>query len=146
MAPASIGCPAVAAVGALGCTFFDQLMHRAVDVDGEWAIELDITDDLRGPAGSLHGGLVAMIVDVAGASTLARSTGRPVATASASIQYLSAGRIGPRRGTGKVLRTSDTLGVVEVQVVDVGKDERLVAVAHVTLKLLPGDTYVRQIS
>jgi len=136
----------VAAAGALGCTFFDQLAHRTVDVDGEWAVEFDITDDLRGPAGSLHGGLVAMIVDVAGASTLARATSRPVATASTSIQYLSAGRIGPLRATGKVLRASDTLGVVEVQVVDVGKDERLVAVAHVTLKLLAGDEYVRQTS
>jgi uncharacterized protein (TIGR00369 family) len=136
----------VAAAGALGCTFLDQLAPRTLVVDGEWAVELDITDDLRGPAGSLHGGLVAVIVDVAGASTLAREVDRPVATASTSIQYLSAARIGPLRATGKVLRASDTLGVVEVQVVDVGKDERLVAVAHVTLKLLAGDSYVRQIS
>ena len=131
---------------ALGCTFLGQIEHRTVDVDGEWAVEFDITDDLRGPAGSVHGGLVSMIVDVAGASCLAREVGRPVATASTSIQYLSAGRIGPVRATGNVLRATDTLGVVEVRVVDVGKDERLMAVAHVTLKLLAGDAYVRQTS
>jgi uncharacterized protein (TIGR00369 family) len=129
---------------ALGCVFFDQLEHRRLDVDGESVVEFDVTDDLRGPAGSVHGGLVAMIVDVAGASCLVRKIGRPVATASASIQYLSAGRIGPIRATATVLRATDTLGVVEVRVVDVGKDLRLMAVAHVTLKLLAGDVYVRQ--
>jgi uncharacterized protein (TIGR00369 family) len=129
---------------ALGCDFFDHLEHRSVEVDGEWAIELDITDDLRGPAGSVHGGLVAMIVDVAGASCLARESGRPVATASTSIQYLSAGRVGPVRASATVLRATDTLGVVDVRVVDVGKDERLMAVAHVTLKLLAGESYVRR--
>ncbi len=129
---------------ALGCAFFDQLEHRRLEVDGEPAVEFDVTDDLRGPAGSLHGGLVATIVDVAGASCLFRQTGRPVATASTSIQYLSAGRVGPIRATATVLRATDTLGVVEVRVVDVGKDERLMAVAHVTLKLLAGEGYVRQ--
>jgi uncharacterized protein (TIGR00369 family) len=130
----------------LGCAFLDQLAHRTAAPDDEWSVELEITDDLRGPAGSLHGGLVAVLVDVAGASILARAVGRPVATASTSIQYLSAGRIGPLRASGSVLRASDTLGVVEVRIVDVGKDERLVAVAHVTLKLLAGDAYVRQTS
>ena len=67
-----------------------------------------------------------------------------MATASTSIQYLSAGRVGPIRATATLLRATDTLGVVEVRVVDVGKDERLMAVAHVTLKLLAGDGYVRQ--
>jgi uncharacterized protein (TIGR00369 family) len=131
---------------ALGCAFLDRLVHRTVVRDDEWGIELEITDDVRGPAGSVHGGLVAVLVDVVGASTLARAVGRPVATASTSIQYLSAGRVGPLRATGSVLRASDTLGVVEVRIVDVGKDDRLVAAAHVTLKLLAGDAYVRQTS
>ena len=133
-------------MNALGCTFLDQMPHRTVEVDGEWAVEFDVTDSIRGPAGSVHGGLVSMIVDVAGASCLARVVGRPVATASTSIQYLSAGRVGPVRATGNVLRATDTLGVVEVRVVDVGKDSRLMAVAHVTLKLLAGEAYVRQTS
>ncbi len=127
----------------LGCAFFDRLVHRHVDVDEGACIEIDVTDDLRGPAGSVHGGIVAMIVDVAGASCITRATSRPVATASASIEYLSAGRIGPIRATATVLRASDTLGVADVRVIDVGKDSRLMAAAHVTCRLLPGESFVR---
>jgi uncharacterized protein (TIGR00369 family) len=128
----------------LGSVFFDQIDHRRFEVDGEMAIEIEVTDDHRGPAGSVHGGLVAMIIDVAGASALARGSERPVATAATSIQYLSAGRVGPVRAVGTVLRASDTLGFVEVRVYDMGKDERLMAVGNLTLKFLSGEAYVRQ--
>jgi uncharacterized protein (TIGR00369 family) len=131
-------------VFALGCEFLDQLSHRHVDVDGEFGVEIDVTDDMRGPAGSVHGGLVSMLVDVAAASSVARATGRPVATASTSIQYLAAGRVGPLRATGTLLRASEALGVVDVKVVDMGRDERLLAAAHVTLRFLSGEGYVRQ--
>jgi uncharacterized protein (TIGR00369 family) len=131
---------------ALGCEFFDQLPHRHVDIDGAAAVEIEITDDLRGPAGSVHGGLVAMLVDVAGASALTRVTGRPVATASTSVQYLSAGRVGPMRAVATVLRASETLGVAEVRVIDVGKESRLVAAAHVTCRFLPGEDFTRRTS
>ena len=128
----------------LGCEFFDRLSYRHVEVDGDQAVELDVGDELRGPAGSLHGGLVAMLVDVAAASCLTRATGRPVATSSTSIQYLAAGRVGPVRASAVVLRTSDTLGVAEVRVVDVGRDSRLMAAAHVTCRFLPGEAFIRQ--
>lgn len=128
----------------LGCAFFDQLPHRPVDVDDGFAVEIDVTDDMRGPAGSVHGGLVSMLVDVAAAAAISRATLRPVATASTSIQYLAAGRVGPLRATGTVLRSSDALGVVDVKVVDVGREDRLVAAAHVTLRFLSGEGYVRQ--
>jgi len=131
---------------ALGCGFFDQLAHRHVEVDGASAVEIDVADDVRGPSGSVHGGLIAMLVDVAGATAITRATGRPVATASTTIQYLSAGRVGPIRATATVLRASDTLGVADVQVVDVGKDSRLMAAAHVTCRLLPGDGFTRSTS
>jgi uncharacterized protein (TIGR00369 family) len=130
----------------LGCAFFDQLAHRRFEVDGAPAVEIDITDDLRGPAGSLHGGLVAMLVDVAGATCLTAASQRLVATSSASIQYLAAGRVGPVRATARALRVSDTLGVADVQVVDVGKDNRLMAAAHVTCRFLPGDAFVHTTS
>lgn len=128
----------------LGCAFFDQLPHSPVDVDDGFAVEIDVTDDMRGPAGSVHGGLVSMLVDVAAAAAISRATLRPVATASTSIQYLAAGRVGPLRATGTVLRSSDALGVVDVKVVDVGREDRLVAAAHVTLRFLSGEGYVRQ--
>jgi uncharacterized protein (TIGR00369 family) len=130
----------------LGCEFFNGLEYRRFELDGELVVEIDITDDLRGPAGSVHGGLVTMLVDVAGATCLTRASGRPVATASTSIQYLSAGRVGPMRAIPKLLRASDALGVADVQVVDVGKDSRLMAVAHVTCRFFDADAFVRNVS
>ena len=130
----------------LGCEFFDSLSSRRFELDGELVVEIDITDDLRGPAGSVHGGLVAMLVDVAGATCLTRASGKPVATASTSIQYLSAGRVGPVRAVPTLLRASDTLGVAEVRVIDAGKDKRLMAAAHVTCRFLDGDAFVRNVS
>jgi uncharacterized protein (TIGR00369 family) len=134
--------PPVDDFGQLGSAFFSNgLSHRRVDVDGGHGVEIDLSDDLRGPAGSLHGGLVAMLIDVAGASSIAAESGRLVATSSTTIQYLAAGRVGPIRALGRPLRWSDTLGVAEVRVNDVGKDDRLMAVAHVTCVFLDGSSF-----
>jgi uncharacterized protein (TIGR00369 family) len=128
----------------LGCAFFDQLDFDYVETEqeGASAVELRLTDDLRGPGGSLHGGLVAMLVDVAGAYCLAATSGRLVATAGASIEYLAAGRVGPIRASAMPLRISDTRGVAEVRVIDVGRDGRLMASAFVTVSFLAGDAFV----
>jgi uncharacterized protein (TIGR00369 family) len=128
----------------LGCALLDALPHSHVLEDGAHVVELDMRDDLRGPTGSLHGGLVAMLVDCAGASALA-SAGerRPVATSHASIDYLAAARIGPIRAVARALRTSESQGVAEVRVFDVGKDNRLVAAALVTASYLDGQRFVR---
>jgi uncharacterized protein (TIGR00369 family) len=128
----------------LGCEFFEALSYRHLMLDDGFVVELDVTDDLKGPAGSVHGGLVATLVDIAAASTAARVTKRPVATLTTSIQYQAAGRAGPLRATGTMLRASDTLAVVDVKVVDMGRDDRLLSVAHVTLRFLSGEGYVRQ--
>jgi uncharacterized protein (TIGR00369 family) len=131
-----------ARTGALGCAFLDRIASRRLTVDGAVAVEIDLTDDLRGPGGSMHGGLVSMLVDVAGASCLAAASGRPLATSSIEVQYLASGRVGPVRATGEVLRVGDTLGVAEVRVTDVGREGRLMAVAHIVCTYLSGDDYI----
>jgi uncharacterized protein (TIGR00369 family) len=125
---------------ALGCQLFDTLPHRHL-VEGEAVIvELDITDDMRGPAGTVHGGLVATLVDCAGASAVAHTSGRLVATSSVALNYLSGGRIGPLRARAQTLRVGQHHGVAEVHVHDVGKD-RLIASALITLSFLAGESY-----
>jgi uncharacterized protein (TIGR00369 family) len=130
----------------LGCQFLDGLPYRRIVVDGAPAVELDLTDELRGPGGSIHGGLISMLVDVAGATSLAAASARPLATSSIEVQYLASGRVGPIRATGEVLRIGDTVAVAEVRVVDVGRDDRLMAVAHVVCTFLAGDGYVPKTS
>ena len=73
------------------------------DGSGAVAIEMDIRDDLRGPAGSLEGGVVSTLADVAGASAIGFSVGM-VATEHLAISFLAPGREGPIRAIGTPLR------------------------------------------
>ena len=101
------------------------------------AIELDIRPDLCGPAGSLEGGVVSTLADVAGASCAAMNlTSQLVATQDMSISFLAPGRVGPIRATAEPLRVGRTNAVVEVRVIDTGKDDRLIAVALLTATVL----------
>jgi uncharacterized protein (TIGR00369 family) len=104
--------------------------------DDQVAVELDMRDDLRGPAGSLEGGVVSTIVDVAGASTAAMAVNGLVATQHISVSLLAPGRDGPIRATGTPLRVGTTDAVVEVRVIDRGRDDRLMAVGLVTVKVI----------
>ena len=100
-------------------------------------VELDLRPELCGPAGSLEGGIVSTLVDVAGASACAMALGSPlVATEHLSVSLLAPGRVGPIAATGVVLRHGRRDAVADVRVLDRGRDDRLVAVAQVTVRLL----------
>lgn len=130
----------------LGCPMLDELPHR-FRLDGEQvSVELDVTDKMRGPSGAVHGGLVASLIDCAGAAAVARASQRPVATASASISYLAAGRMGPLLASASTIRVGSHHGVAEVRVTDAGKDDRPVASALVTLSFLSGVGFTRRAS
>ncbi len=128
----------------LGCPLLDRLSHRHSTDGDHQVVELDISDDLRGPGGSVHGGLLASLIDCAGASAVKHASGRLPATSNLSISYLAAGRIGPLRAVAKPLRIGKHHGVAEVHVHDVGKDQRLVATAFVTLNFLDGTDFSRK--
>ena len=124
---------------AVGTPFQQSLGLRWAMADAETgaiAVEMDVRDDLRGPAGSVEGGVVSTLADVAGASAAAIAVGSLVATEHLSISFLAPGREGPIRATGVPLRVGRQDAVAEVRVVDVGRDERLIAVALVTVRVL----------
>ncbi|MHB8680999.1 MAG: PaaI family thioesterase [Acidimicrobiales bacterium] len=101
------------------------------------AVEMDIHPGVQGPAGSLEGGVVGTLVDVAGASTAAMALGATlVATEHISVSFVAPGRVGPVRATGEVVRSGRRDAVSEVRVVDRGQEDRLMAVALVTVRRL----------
>lgn len=100
------------------------------------AVQMQLRENLCGPAGSLEGGVVSTLIDVAGASCAARALGSLVATQDMSISFLAPGRVGPIRATGTPLRVSSDHVVAEVKVIDLGNDDRLIAVALLTAKAL----------
>src|SRR5437868_11229607 len=122
----------------MGTPFQQSLGLRwlAGDELGQVAVELELRDDLKGPAGSLEGGVVSTIADVAGASAGAQATNGLVATQHMAISFLAPGRDGPVRATGTPLRVGKSDAVAEVRITDRGRDDRLMAVALVTVKVI----------
>jgi uncharacterized protein (TIGR00369 family) len=125
----------------MGCAYFNQLSYRYVDGEADATVEIDITDDLRGPTGAVHAGITTLLADVAGSMAIATRTQRVGATASVSVHCLAAARVGPLRATATMLRASKNTALAEVRIVDAGNGDKLVAAAHVTGGLLTGDAY-----
>ena len=63
-----------------------------------------------------------------------------VTTEHIAISFLAPGRVGPVKATATPLRIGKHDGVAEVRVVDTGKDNRLMAVATVTVRVLGGSS------
>lgn len=106
------------------------------DDSGNAICEVDLRPDLVNNAGMLQGGIVATIIDCAGGIAASRATNSmKTFTADMNIHFLSAGRVGPVRAVGSVLRQGRTSVVTEVRVYDVGADDRLMSVATVTFQL-----------
>lgn len=104
---------------------------------GSVALEMDIRDDMRGPAGSLEDRLVSSLAEVAGISAIGFKVG-PVATEHLGVSFLAPGWVGPIRATASAQRVGKQDGIAEVQVIDTGKDDQLMAVATVTAQILDG--------
>lgn len=113
------------------------MSHKSFDDGGIHIVELEISDEMRGPGGAVHGGLVASLVDRAGAYAIARDSQRPVATSNVALSYLASASGGPLRATATTLRVGRRQGVAEVKVYDQGREGRLVATAVITLSYLP---------
>ena len=109
------------------------------DGNGNGVCEVDLRPDLVNNAGMLQGGIVATIIDCAGGIAASRATGSmKTFTADMNIHFLAAGRVGPVRAVGSVLRQGRTSVVSEVRVYDVGADNRLMSVATLTFQLPSG--------
>jgi uncharacterized protein (TIGR00369 family) len=101
-------------------------------------LEMPVTEAVINTAGSLQGGLIATLVDIA-AGRLAiavRTDGLAVTTATLTLNYVAPITIGPARAHARVLRSGRRQSVVEVKVHDTGRAE-LCAAALVTFAVVP---------
>lgn len=95
-------------------------------------VQIEARDDLKGPAGSVEGGVIATLLDYAGATAAARAMDGLVATQSLSICYLHPVKAGPAVAVGTPLRVGKREAVIDVKVYDQGRDNRLCATALLT--------------
>ena len=103
--------------------------------DGTARLELDATDAHLNEAGTLHGGVLATLVDTAMAAAVRSSTGEGdvPATSQLTVTYLHAGSPGLLQVTGRVVTQGEHLTVCEA---DVTQDGRTLVHAVATFAVL----------
>jgi uncharacterized protein (TIGR00369 family) len=102
---------------------------------------LELHPRLRNPWGILHGGAVAVVVDVAAcraAEAAGVTAGAPAASSTTVLDYLHPVRVGPVEARCRVLAGPAGSSLVRVAVHDVGAGDRLCSTAAVTVDAMGG--------
>jgi uncharacterized protein (TIGR00369 family) len=124
-----------------GAHLLQQLGIRDVpSAEGRLAIEMDIRPEFANIRGALQGGLIAVLIDIC-AGRLAYAScdheqGYSTATSDLTVHYLSPVAVGPARTEARVVGRGPTSFVLEVEVTDVGRDDRLAATSTVAFQVL----------
>ena len=90
--------------------------------DGSARIAFEVTDEHLNPAGTLHGGVLATLVDTAMGTAVRSATDDDVpATSQLTVTYLRPGKPGPLEVTARVRTKGEHLTVCEAEVEQDGK-------------------------
>ena len=91
--------------------------------DGSARIAFEVTDEHLNPAGTLHGGVLATLVDTAMGTAVRSATGDDdvPATSQLTVTYLRPGKPGPLEVTARVRTKGEHLTVCEAEVEQGGK-------------------------
>ena len=117
-------------------SFVDTLgVHGRTAEDGTARLELDATEEHLNEAGTVHGGVLATLVDTAMGQAVRSRTGEDdvPATSQLTVTYLRPGKPGPLQVTGRVSKQGEHLTVCEA---DVEQDGRTLVHAVATFAVL----------
>jgi uncharacterized protein (TIGR00369 family) len=108
--------------------------------EGHLVIEMDVVPQFSNIRGALQGGLIAVLVDLC-AGRLAydscdHENGFSTATSDLNIHFLSPVVVGPARADAWVVRRGQSTFVLQVEVTDVGRDNKLAAVSTIAFTVL----------
>ena len=84
--------------------------------EGRGQVHLDAGDEHRNPHGTVHGGGLATMLDVAMGTAVATAGGEAPVTVSLTVTYLEPGRPGRLTASARVRKRGKRLIVVEGQV------------------------------
>jgi uncharacterized protein (TIGR00369 family) len=105
-------------------------MRRVDDPEAGPSIEMDLRPEVANPHGSLHGGLMTVLIECGAANVAVRAGGSEnIVATDCFTRFLTIVRRGPVRVVGHVVRIGKRAIVVEADVIDVGDDRRVVATA-----------------
>ena len=102
--------------------------RRVDDPECGPTLEMDIGPNVNNPHGSLHGGLMSVLIECGAAGFAVRAGGSEnIVATDMNTRFLTVVRTGPARVIGKVLRVGRRAILVQADVVDVGQDRQLVS-------------------
>lgn len=102
--------------------------------DDTCVVEFEVHDFMFNPQGSLHGGLIATVLDVSMGHLLQKSIG-PGMTLEMKTQFLRPARVGRLRAEGRFLKKGKSINYLETRLTDAKGS--LLAVANSTWQLMP---------
>ena len=116
-------------------------MRRVVDPESGFALEMELRDEVVNPFRSLHGGLMATLIECSAAGRAVSEGGSErILPSDMNIRFLTTVKVGPARAITKVLRHGRRAIVVQCDVIDIGNDRKLVASATLSYTLLDSST------
>ena len=111
--------------------------HVALEVEpveeGTARVHLDAGEEHLNPHGTVHGGVLATMIDVAMGTAVSTTGGESPVTVSLTVTYLEPGQPGRLVATAKVRKRGKRLLVVEAEVVQ-GDDVVADALATFSIK------------
>jgi uncharacterized protein (TIGR00369 family) len=114
--------------------YLDEVGLLILD-DTAGIVEVKMTDYVRNSFQAIQGGIVALLVDLAGQCAGRAVTGKPLITRDMTIHYLAQGKLGPFRTRARVLRKTSDIVVTRIEVRDKGASDRLLSVGMNTATL-----------
>lgn len=112
-------------------------MRRVMDPETGFALEMELRDEVVNPFRSLHGGLLATLIECSAAGRVMSESGaESILPSDMNIRFLTTVKVGPAWAITKVLRRGRRAVVVQCDVIDVGNDRTLVASATLSFTLL----------
>jgi uncharacterized protein (TIGR00369 family) len=114
--------------------YLDEVGLQVLD-DTAGVVEIKMNDYVRNSFSAIQGGIVALLVDLAGQCAARAATGKPLTTRDMTIHYLAQGKVGPFRTRARVLRKTNDMAVSRIEVRDKGANDRLLTVGMNTATL-----------
>ncbi|OPY66288.1 MAG: Thioesterase superfamily protein [Syntrophorhabdaceae bacterium PtaU1.Bin034] len=108
--------------------FYDKVGLKILN-EAEAVVQVEISDYVRNSFNALHGGVAALLADLAGQTAARHATGKPFVTTDLAIHFLSLGQVGPFRTKTTMLRKTDETVLSLVEILDTGAGDRLLSIA-----------------
>lgn len=101
--------------------------------EGSCSVEFEVRDFMHNPQGSLHGGIIALALDVSMGHLIRHVTGQGGATLEMKTQYLRRVTAGKMRCEARFLRQGRSVSFLETRMWDGGGE--LAAIATATFQI-----------